>query len=209
MELRDALSQIAEIRQQVARTEVFRGYRSVPIAFSSGVAFLGAALQESWVPNPAAVPLAYVRYWFVAAVVSMAASGATLFYRYRRTESALARSMTWLAVEQFLPCLGVGGLATLVLACVSEDSLRLLPGLWAIFFSLGIFASARLLPRPAFWIGQYYLAAGLLTLLLAQGEYAFSPLAMAGTFGIGQALAAVMFYWTLERRHEVSQSTPI
>ncbi len=209
MELRDALSQIAEIRQQVARTEVFRGYRSAPIAFSSGVAFVGAALQESWVPDPSVVPLAYVRYWFLAAVVSVAASGATLVYRYRRTESALARSMTWLAVEQFLPCLAAGGLATLVLVCASKESLHLLPGLWALLFSLGIFASARLLPRPAFWIGNYYLAAGLLTLLLARGEYAYSPWAMAGAFGIGQALAAAMFYWTLEHHHDASQSTPL
>jgi len=117
--------------------------------------------------------------------------------------------MTWLAVEQFLPCLAAGGLVTLVLACAAEESLRLLPGLWAVLFSLGIFASARLLPRAAFWIGHYYLAAGLLTLLFAQGEYAFSPLAMAGTFGIGQALAAGMFYWALERHHETSQATPI
>jgi hypothetical protein len=209
MELHDALGQIAEIRQQVARAEVFRGYRSIPIAFSSGAAFLGAALQESWVPDPGGVPLAYVRFWLIAAVVSLAASAATLLVRYQRTESILARNMTWLAVGQFLPCLVAGGLATLVLACAAEDSLHLLPGLWAVLFSLGIFASARLLPRPAFWIGQYYLAAGLLTLLLAQGEHAFAPLAMAGTFGIGQALAALMFYWTLERHHEASHSTSI
>ena len=34
MELRDALAQIAEIRQHMARTEVFRGYRALPVAFS-------------------------------------------------------------------------------------------------------------------------------------------------------------------------------
>ena len=35
MDLREALTQITEIRQQLARTEVFRGYRSVPITFSA------------------------------------------------------------------------------------------------------------------------------------------------------------------------------
>ena len=34
MELREALSQIAEIRLQMARTETFRGYRAVPVALS-------------------------------------------------------------------------------------------------------------------------------------------------------------------------------
>ena len=33
MELREALTQITEIRLQMARTEVFRGYRAVPAAF--------------------------------------------------------------------------------------------------------------------------------------------------------------------------------
>ena len=34
MELREALTQITEIRLQMARTEVFRGYRAIPAAFS-------------------------------------------------------------------------------------------------------------------------------------------------------------------------------
>ena len=38
MELREALTQITEIRLQMARTEVFRGYRAVPAAFSGAVA---------------------------------------------------------------------------------------------------------------------------------------------------------------------------
>ena len=42
MELREALTQIAEIRQQMARTEVFRGYRAMPVAFG-GVVALAAA----------------------------------------------------------------------------------------------------------------------------------------------------------------------
>ena len=38
MELREALTQIAEIRQQMARGEVFRGYRAATTAFSGVVA---------------------------------------------------------------------------------------------------------------------------------------------------------------------------
>ena len=40
MELRDALTQIAEIRQQMARGEVFRGYRAATTAFSGMAALL-------------------------------------------------------------------------------------------------------------------------------------------------------------------------
>ena len=78
----------------------------------------------------------------------------------------------------------------------------MLPGLWAILFSLGVFASFRLLPRPTYWVGVYYLMAGACCLAWAQGEAAFSPWAMGLTFGIGQFLAAAILYWNLERDHE-------
>ena len=42
MDLHDALTQISEIRRQVARTEVFRGYRAVPVAFSGFLAIVVA-----------------------------------------------------------------------------------------------------------------------------------------------------------------------
>ncbi len=54
MELRDALTQITEIRLQLARTEVFRGYRAMPVAFSGGVALLAAVIQTATIADPAA-----------------------------------------------------------------------------------------------------------------------------------------------------------
>jgi hypothetical protein len=58
-----------------------------------------------------------------------------------------------------------------------------------------------LLPRATFWVGVYYMLAGLVVLVWAREEWAFSPLAMALPFGLGQFLAAGILYWTLERNH--------
>ena len=74
----------------------------------------------------------------------------------------------------------------------------MLPGLWQILFSLGIFASCRLLPRAIFGVAVFYLASGLACLALARGELAFSPWAMGLPFGTGQLLAAAVLYRTLE-----------
>ena len=52
MELRDALSQIADIRQQMARTRVFRGYRSTTTLFSAAVAIVTAIVQGEFLPEP-------------------------------------------------------------------------------------------------------------------------------------------------------------
>src|SRR5262249_19490105 len=102
-----------------------------------------------------------------------------------------------LAVSQFLPCLAAGGLLTFVVVAHARENLWMLPGLWAMLFSLGVFASYRLLPRATFGIGLFYMAAG--TLCLTIREAALSPWAMGLTFGPGQLLAAAMLYWTLER----------
>jgi hypothetical protein len=67
----------------------------------------------------------------------------------------------------------------------------MLPGLWAISFSLGVFASCRFLPRPMFAVGLWYLAAGLVCLVVESGPRELSPWAMGIAFGVGQLLVAL------------------
>jgi hypothetical protein len=202
MELQDALAQLSEIRLHVARTEPFRGYRAATAAFSAVVAVAAASLQAIVIPDPAADPQAYLLLWIVAAIISVAVTALEMVVRCRRSISPTAGRMTWLAVEQFLPCTIAGAVLTFVLAVSSPVSIWMLPGLWGMLFSLGIFASSRLLPRPIIWVGWYYLSCGALSLAFAQGAHAFSPWAMGAAFGGGQFLAAVVLYITLERRHD-------
>ena len=200
MELREALSQIAEIRQQMARTEVYRGFRSVPVAFSGVLAWAAAIAQAIWIPDPSRDITSYLTLWIGAAAIGIASAGVEMVLRARHS-SRWAREHTWLAVEQFLPCVVAGGLTTLVLARGAESVLWMLPGLWSILFALGVFASRRLLPRATLGVALYYLVAGLACLALAQGDWAFSPWAMGASFGGGQLLAAAVLYRTLERDH--------
>lgn len=201
MELREALTQITEIRLQLARTEVFRGYRAVPVAASGVLALAAAAAQAFWIRDPGRQVGAYLALWIGAAVVSAAAAGIEMYLRGRRPESAWRRELTWMAVEQFVPCVVAGGSVTLVLARSAPEALWALPGLWQVIYSLGIFASCRLLPRAMFGVGVFYLFAGLATLALARGPHAFSPWAMGLPFGAGQLLAALILRRTLERDH--------
>src|SRR5437763_12551183 len=201
MELRDALTQITEIRLQLARTEVFRGYRAMPVAFSGFVALLAAVIQAVTIADPMLQIGPYLALWIGAAVVSGLAAGLEMVVRARNAASPLTRELTWLALEQFCPCLLAGALLTVVLVRAAPASLWMLPGLWQIVYSLGIFASCRLLPRATFWVAVFYLVAGLGVLALARGEAALSPWAMALPFGAGQMLAAAVLYSTLEPDH--------
>lgn len=198
MELREAMTQIAEIRRTMARGEVFRGYRAAPVAFSGGLAF-SAALAQPWVaPEPVRQLGAYLGLWMGAAFLSALAAGMGMVVA-GSAASPWRRRITWLAVEQFVPCLAAGGLVTVVLVRDTGGPLELLPGLWQVLFSLGVFASCRLLPRATFAVAVFYLASGVLTLALARQELALSPWAMGLPFGVGQMLAAGILYWTLER----------
>lgn len=199
MELHEALIQITEIRAQMARTEVFRGYRALPVAISGLLAVAAAGIQGTWINDPAAQWDAYLSLWVATAALSAAAAGGGMALRRRAHATSLGREVTWLAVEQFMPCLVAGGLLTAVLAKVAPEALWLLPGLWQLFFSLGVFASCRLLPRATVSVALFYLASGGATLALARGEHAFSPWAMGVPFGVGQLWAAAVLYWNLER----------
>ena len=203
MELRDALTQISEIRRQMARTEVFRGYRAMPVAFSGLLALGAAASRPPGSPNPAQEMTAYLALWVGAAAVSPIGAGTEMTLRARQSLSPWRREITWLAVEQFLPCLVAGGLLTFVLVQFATESLWMLPGLWQILYSLGVFASCRLLPRATFAVAVFYLAAGLSCLALTRGSEAFSPWAMGLPFGFGQLLAAAVLYRTLERSDDL------
>jgi len=199
MELREALAQISEIRQQLARTEVFRGYRALPVALSGFLALGAAGVQTVCIPDPAQQIGAYLTLWIGAAVLSILATTVEMILNCRRSHSPLTQELTWLAVSQFLPCTVAGGLVTFVLVGYARETLWMLPGLWAVLFSLGIFASYRLLPRATFWVGLFYMSAGIMCLAFAQGPAELSPWAMGIPFGCGQLLAAGVLYWTLER----------
>ena len=78
--------------------------------------------------------------------------------RSRRIHDGLADDMLHAAAEQFLPAAIAGMLLTFVLVRTAEAQIWMLPGLWQILFSLGVFASCRSLPRPMIAVAVWYLA---------------------------------------------------
>jgi len=199
MQLDEALRQISDIRQKMVRSEVFRGYRSVTVGFSGVAGVLAATVQQQWVASPDAQLGRYLGLWLGVAAASMIVAATEMYWRARRTGSGLARQHTLLAIEQFVPSMVVGALVTVTIVRGAPQVAWMLPGLWALVFGLGVFASARLLPRPVLAVGSYYVLCGCGCLLWGQGENAFDPRQMGISFGGGQLLGAAILYWTLER----------
>jgi hypothetical protein len=202
-DLHRALNDITSIRRDLARSTQFRGYGPATLAATSLFSVVAAAAQSAWVPDPAAHPLRYLRIWALLAAVSAALTAAQMITRSRRIHSGLSNEMLRQAVEQFLPALATGVLLTLVLLRhYNPATFWMLPGLWQIVFSLGVFASCRFLPRPMLAAGVWYLATGLICLSFGNAR-SLAPWTMGLAFGGGQLLiAAILFLTTQEASDE-------
>lgn len=190
-DLHKAIGDISSIRRQVARSTEFRGYGPATLAATGFTAMLAAAAQARWLPDPANHVGSYLAIWIATALISAALIGTEMFARTRRIHSSLADEMIRMAVEQFLPSAGAGTLLTIVLICYVPAAAWMLPGIWQIIFSLGVFSSCRFLPRPMVLAGGWYLFTGLASIALA-GNRALSPWTMGVAFGFGQLLVAAI-----------------
>jgi len=158
------------------------------------LALMAAWTQALWIDDPANNVLAYVGLWAATAILSAIIIGIEVVTRSRRVHSGLADEMVLAAAEQLLPAMVTGALLTFVVMRFAPQSAWMLPGLWQIVLSLGVFASCRSLPAPLFAVGVWYLATGLACLAFANGEHAFSAWAMGAPFGVGQFLTALLIH---------------
>lgn len=202
-ELQEALAEIHSIRSHVARGTEFRGYGPASIAASGVLALLVAACQSQLMSRHANSDLSiWLAVWAGTAAVSLLMSSVETFTRARRVHRGFAREMIQSAVEQFLPSLMVGSLLTVVLARIAPQECWMLPGLWQLVFSLGVFASCRFLPRQMFIVGVWYLVAGLLCLGAAGVTRTLSPWLMGIPFGVGQLMVAAVLQFGYGEAHE-------
>jgi len=201
-DLHKALGDISSIRRQMAYSTQFRGYGPATIAATGIFAFLAASSQSIWLTDPANHIQAYLGIWISTAVLSSALTGVQMYTRTRRMHSGLSDEMIHMAVEQFLPAVGTGVLITIALIHFVPAVFWMLPGLWQVIFSLGIFSSCRVLPRPIIAAGAWYLLTGLVCISFGDSR-ALAPWTMGLAFGAGQLLVAgILFVVTPEGADE-------
>jgi hypothetical protein len=205
MDLSRALGQLADIHQQIAKGEIYRGYRSVPIA-ASGLIGFGAA----WTQAPGLGvndPVGFVLYWTAIAGCAALVGTSEIIFNYVVRDDRADRRRTRQVVGQFLPSVLAGAIITASLVHLSAALVPLLPGLWAICFGLGIFASRPYLPRASGWVALFYYVAGIALLWVARGPEPLRAWWVGGTFGTGQLLAAFVLFWNLERDNQPTSTS--
>jgi hypothetical protein len=197
MDLSRALGQVADIHQQIAKGEIYRGYRSLPIAASGLIGIMAAWAQPRAVG--AGDSIGFVVYWSAVAGFAGLVGASEIIYNYVVHDDRATRRQTARVVGQFLPSIVAGAAVTVSLVHLGAALVALLPGLWAICFGIGIFASRPYLPRASGWVALFYYAAGVGLLWVAHGPDPAPAWWVGGTFGAGQLLAALVLYWNLER----------
>src|SRR5262245_57551537 len=199
MDRHDAILHVQQIREQLARAAAFRVYRGASVSVTGLLAFVAAWVQFRWELN---APVRFLALWLVVAAVCITIVSIEMFLRCRLSDSVLLRDATIVAARQFVPCVVAGALLTLAIYLHAQPALPLLPGLWSILFSLGIFASRPGLPRPINFAAAYYLLAGLFAIATVSNDSVFDVWPMPLCFGAGQLLTATVLYFSTARNYE-------
>jgi hypothetical protein len=201
MQFKQALSEISALRLQMARNTEFHGFGPATLAMTGGLAMAAAVVQSRSLPDPASKVTSYLALWSGAAVLSVVLIAVEAVRRSQKAHQGLADDMLVAAAEQFLPAAFSGALLTSVLLACAPESLWMLPGLWQVILSIGMFAACRNLPPSLRIVACWYLATGLGCLAWARAEGAFSPWAMGLPFAIGEFLAATLLWLSYRGEH--------
>jgi hypothetical protein len=199
MEINRAIDNISEIHRHLERSEVYRGFRSIPVALSGVAGFIAALFQPLIITN-SPVPRYFIYYWVSVAAIIVLVLGVGLLWRIFYHEKERERGKTIRVLNQFLPCILAGFVVSFGAFYSGEKSIMLLPGLWAVIFGLGIFSIRPFQPRMSGWIALYYIISGTVLLALAPSGLSLSPWGIGLTFGIGQIMSGGVLYWNLERK---------
>ena len=194
-----ALEQIAEIHEHLAKAEVYRGWRSVPVA-SSAWSGLAAAAWQSATARPLD-PWSFTVYWLAVGSVALVVGCSEIVWHYvdardARRAAAVAPGRRPVPAGAGRRRAGDAG----ALVRLSPSLVTLLPGLWALLFGVGGVRGAAvraarerlgraLLLRPP---GCSCSGARRASTPSHRGR-------SAGRLAIGQLFAAAVLYWSIER----------
>jgi hypothetical protein len=194
LELRRALSDLAEVRDRLVRVQRFDGY-SAAAAIASGVGALVAGivqLQSAALPRTPDALHRYVAIWMTCLAVGLILNyGAVAFWVWKHRGPA-ASSGFRTAARSIAPSVVLGGLLTVAL--IDRSAYALLPGTWFALYSLGLFASRDAIPESTLPVTLGFAALAALFLVSPLQSVALAWWVMPLGFGIGQ-IAVGLLIW--------------
>jgi len=187
-----ALSQISNIREQLAANTRFLGISPGFNTILGVLAFFVAAIQTFQQPSEQ-INLGYVAVWGTVIIASYAIIAIDAMSRSHRLHGRMAHAMLKSALQKVLPFASAGIIVTWVICSYAPESVWLLPGFWMILISLLGFSVLSSVPRGLAWVAGWYFLCGSLVMIVAGSSGILSPWMMGIPFSIGHlAVAACM-----------------
>jgi len=194
VELKRALSDLAEVRDRLIRVQRFDGY-SAAAAIASGAAAIVAGLVQLQVAGLPRTPDAFYRYvtiWMSCLAVGLILNyGAVAIWVWKNRGPA-ASSGFRSAARSIAPSVVLGGLLTVAL--IDRSAYELLPGAWFALYALGLFASRDVIPQSTIPITLGFGVLAALFLVSPLVGLALSWWVMPLGFGAGQ-IAIGLLIW--------------
>ena len=205
-----ALEQLDEIHSRLARADVYRGWRSLPVALSGVVGVAAAALFPALAgAGRRESARVWVLYWIGVALGALFVGCGHLLWRHARERSAAEQRRTLHVAAQLTPALSAALVLTIVFVGVDLRLVYALPGVWALLFGVAVFSARPVLVRGSVAVATWYALAGIGLLWLfgarpldaraVPTSFTILSWAVGATFGVGQCLTAAILYWSLER----------
>ena len=202
MNIHQALSGIAQIRQQIDRAESYRGFRSATTAFSGVLAIVcGVLLSQTTIASEffpsASAPSQFLIAWIAIACISITVACFEMLMRASRDDSGLVWRMHRNIAIQAVPTFAIGVMLTWLFA---DNSLVIvLPGVWAMIYGQVLIACVQHLPAASRWVAAYFIVGGIVAIIFFASTIEGLHLQMMTLFGVGQLALGCVLHWNMER----------
>lgn len=149
-------------------------------------------------------PVVHLRVWGVLLALALALNFGSVIYRLILAPGKDRDVRRLRPVVDILPPIFVG--AILSVALVSHGQFDLLFGTWMCLFSLSHFVTRQVLPAQMTLVGGFYLACGVVCLLLPIGSFV-NPWPMGLVFFVGEGAGGLLFWLDEQAARAADQST--
>lgn len=185
-----ALSEVANIRAQLAASTRFMGIAPEFNLLMGILAFVVAAVQSFQVQDDVTI----LAVWAVTVVASSAIAVLEAVSRERRLHGRMAHAMLSAALQKVLPFAAAAVVISWAIFKFSIESIWMLPGLWQLLISLLGFSVLSSLPREIAWVSGWYFICGAVVLALAGQSQTLSPWMMGIPIAVGQIAVALILF---------------
>lgn len=186
----EALSQIAEIRSQIATSTRFKGFAAAPFVAAAVICALIALVQDFAAQSGHFENVSFVDLWGIvlAGVTLMVAVEG--YSRAIREHGQLADLMLGTTIRRLAPFGLTMAMIAYVICSEVPESAWMIPGIWLILMGLAGFATAASLPRSIYAASLWFFTSGFVVLITAASSKVSLPWMMGIPLTVGHGLVA-------------------